>query len=129
MRVLICATDINREIDTTLDRFIARLLAGHLEFMSECEGDEALTVFVVEPGDTLATVDAAMEHHFLTNYYSGKRFGEPGFAPCYETLQKFQTFYEMFFVEGGGEMGISLVIPRRPEIDPALLALCARGEP
>ena len=126
MRALICANDINREIDTSPDRFIAHLLASHLKFMSEYDGDESLTVLLVERGDTLATVDAAMDHRFLVNAYSGKRYGEADFAPCFETLQEHQTFYEMFFIEGGGELGISVVIPRRPDIDPSLLAMCAQ---
>lgn len=109
MRALTCAEEIHQEIDTTTDPFIARLLASHMKFMSECEGDEALTVLVVEPRDTLATVDAAMDHNFLVNAYSGKHYGEAGFMPCYETLQGYQTFYEMFFVEGGGELGMDVL--------------------
>ena len=127
MRALICAEAINNEIDASTDRFIARLLASHLKFMSEYEGDEALTVLLVEPGDTLAIVDQAFDNHFLTNHYSGKSYGQPGFAPCFETVQEYETFYEMFFVEGGGELGISLVVPRRPGVDPALLSLCAKS--
>ena len=126
MRALTCANDINREIDTSPDRFIAHLLASHLTFMSEYEGDESVTVFLIEPSDTLATVDVAMDHQFLVNAYSGKRYGDDGFAPGFETLQAYQTFYEMFFIEGGGELGISVVIPRQPDIDPSLLAMCAQ---
>lgn len=105
---------------------MAQLLTRQIEFMSEDESEESLTVVIVEPGDTLADVDAALNHQLLLNDYSGRRYVDAGFIPCFETLIEHPTFYEMFFVEGGGEVGISVVIPKSPDIDAELLALCVR---
>ena len=52
MRVLRCAEAIDEEINTQPDRHVAHLLARHMSFMGEHEGDETLTVILVEPGDT-----------------------------------------------------------------------------
>jgi hypothetical protein len=83
MRVLRCAEAINREIESNTDRSIGQLLARHAQFMSEYEGDdEALTVLMIEPADTLAVIDEKMDHGFLTNAYSGKRFAIRTLCPA-----------------------------------------------
>ena len=126
MRVLTGPASIRAEIESCPDPSIAHLLAQHLEFMSEYDGDETLTVVLVEPGDTLATVDTELQGQLLRNAYSDKQYGDSGFVPSFETLTEHQSFYEMFFIEGGGEGGTSVLIPRQDGIDPALLEMCAQ---
>ena len=126
MRVLRCPNDTVREIESTIDPAVAQLLARQIQFMSEDEGEESLTVLMVEPGDTLEELDAALYHQLLVNDYSGRRYDDAGFIPCFETLLEHPTFYEMFLVEGGGEVGISVLIPKSPETDQEILALCVR---
>jgi hypothetical protein len=109
MRVLRCARAIDEEITAQPDRFVAHLLARHTSFMGEYEGNEILTVILVEPGDTAAAVDSELHGQLLANAYSDKQFGDPGFIPPFETLTEHQSFYEVFFIEGGGERGISVV--------------------
>ena len=124
MRVLLYPDDIVREIAATPDPSVAKLLTRQSEFMSADESEESLTVLVVEPGDTIAELDAALHHQLLVDHYSGRRYEDSGFIPCFETLLEHTTFYEMFFVEGGGEVGISVLIPKSPTTDPAILAMC-----
>ena len=80
----------------------------------------------MEPGDSLEEADAGLNHYLLVNDYSGRSYRDADLLPCFETLVEFSTFYEMFFVEGGGELGISVVIAKRADMDSELLALCAR---
>ena len=126
MRVLRCPSDIDREIRSTADPAVAALLTRQIEFMSEDESEESLTVVIVELGDTLEEVDAELNHYLLVDDYSGRSYLDAGFVPCFETLLEHPTFYEMFFVEGGGELGISVVIPKLADVNSELLALCAR---
>ncbi len=73
MRVLSDTPSINHEIKENPDPAIANLLNRHLEFGAEFNPDnpaDLLTVIVIEPGDTLQTIDAAMNGCFLTNHYS-----------------------------------------------------------
>ena len=98
MRVLSDTPSINTEMKENQDPTIATLLSRHLEFGAEFNADDPadlLTVFVIEPGDTLQTIDAAMNGCFLTNHWSGRRLGDPGFQPCFETLEEHTTVYEM----------------------------------
>ena len=85
MRILRDTESINTEIKENVNPTINNLLTRHLQFGTEFNpGDPAdlLTVFVIEPGDTLQTIDAAMNGCFLTNHYSGRRLGDPAFARC-----------------------------------------------
>ena len=111
MRVLRDTPSINTEIKENPDPAIANLLTRHLQFGAEFNPDDPadlLTVFVIEPGDTLQTIDAAMNGCFLTNHYSGRRLGDPAFVPCFETLEEHATVYEMLFIQS--DEGHALVI-------------------
>lgn len=81
MRVLTGTASIKAEIESCPDPQIPRLLVRHLEFMSEYEGDESLTVVLVERGDTLGTVDTHLRGQLLTNGYSDKQYGGPRLHP------------------------------------------------
>ena len=129
MRILRDTESINTEIKENTDPAIATLLTRHLQFGAEFNPDEPadlLTVFVIEPGDSLQTIDAAMDGCFLTNHYSGRRLGDPGFAPCFETLEEYPTVYEMLFIQSDEGHALVVLIQKTPDIDPELLALCAR---
>ena len=129
MRILRDTESINSEIKENVNPTIANLLNRHLEFGAEFNPHnpaDLLTVFVIEPGDTLTTIDAAMNGCFLTNHYSGRRLGEPGFVPCFETLEKYATVYEMLFIQSDEGHALVVLIPKTSEIDSELLGLCAQ---
>lgn len=129
MRALRCTESIEEEIRSCTDPAMAQVLANHVQFVREYEDYEVSELFnalMVEPGDTLETIDAAMERQFLVNYYSGKRLGDPGFKPCFETLEEHSTFYEMFFIQSDEGFGVAVLVPKRPDIDPQILAMCAQ---
>jgi len=123
MRVLRDAQAIQQDIDTCLDPHLAARMSAHLQFLLTSD-EGGLTVVVVEPGDTLQTLDAHFERCFPEHPFGGRRLGDvPGFMPFYESLEAYPTFYEVFFVVW--EQGISLLIPRTADIDPTVLAFCA----
>jgi hypothetical protein len=122
MRYLRTIAAIKDYITKTPDRSIANLLASHLEYVAGDEG-EPLTVIVIEPGDSLVTLDAHFDGGLLINHYSGRRFGEVDFVPPFETAEEQDSFYEMFFISG--DEGTSVIVPRGDDINQDLLALCA----
>jgi len=129
MRILRDTKSINTEIKENPDPAIANLLTRHLQFGAEFNPDDPadlLTVFVIEPGDTLTTIDAAMDGCFLTNHWSRRQLGDPGFQPCFETLEEYPTVFEMLVIQSDEGHALVLLIPKTPSIEPELLALCAR---
>ena len=81
----------NTEIKENTAQDISNLLTRHLAFAAEYHDPDVgnlLTVFVVEPGDTLATIDRAMDGCFLTNHYSRRQLGDPDFVPPFESLEE-----------------------------------------
>ena len=124
MRVLRDTASIKEEITSCPDRSMADLLASHMQFVEENE-EGVLIAIMVEPGDTLQDLDGELEGKFLINHYGRRRYGEPGFRPCFETLEEHPSFYEMFFIEGD-EVGVTVLIPKALGVDLELLALCAQ---
>jgi hypothetical protein len=129
MRALRCTESLVAEIQSSPDRLVASLLSMHMDFVRQYEDyevEDLFHAFIVEPGDSLETIDEAMDGQFLTNHYSGKQHGQPGFKPCCETLEEYPTFYEMFFIQSDEGFGVAVLVPKRPDIDPQILALCAQ---
>jgi hypothetical protein len=129
MRILRDIDSINTEIRQNTDRQIANQLTRHVQFDAEYHDPdvgELLTVFLVEPGDTLHTIDDAMDGCFLTNHYSRRQLGDPEFVPCFETLEEHSTFYEVLFIQSDEGHALLILVPKRAGIDPELLSLCAK---
>jgi hypothetical protein len=86
---------------------------------------EVMGYFVlVEPGDTVAAIEEQTEAWICSSPYSAVRYGEPGFTPCYELLEEHPCCYEMIFVPSDGDFGITLFIPKQPDVDAELLQFC-----
>lgn len=80
---------------------------------------------VMAPGDVLAAVEAAVGIPLLTNPVTGVTYGDPAFSPIFEYAGRHARFYELVFVPGDGDAGVTLFVPRDPDVEPRLLALCA----
>jgi len=83
----------------------------------------------VDRGISVEQLDAGLNRYLLMNDYSGRSYHDADLVPLFETLVEFATFDEMFFVEGGDEIGNSLVIAKRADMNSQLLSLCARHAP
>jgi hypothetical protein len=104
-------------------------IALRVQFFSDQEEDElgeVLKIVTVESSDTLPLVDQAIHGLLTGNPWSGKKLGDPGFQPPFETFEEHATFYDMTFIEGGGGGCTVVLIPKQPGLDPDLLSLCIR---
>ena len=63
---------------------------------------------------------------FLINHYSRRRLGDPGFMPCFETLEEHATVYEMLFIQSDEGHALVILVPKTSGIDADLLAMCAQ---
>ena len=83
-------------------------------------------MIVVEPGDTLDSLEEETGLPIATNLFDDRRFPDPDFAPAAEFIEEHATCFEALYLFSDDGAGTSLFIPKAPGIDAALLALCAR---
>lgn len=83
-------------------------------------------MIVVEPGDTLRSLEGESGCPVATNPFDDVRFPDPEFVPVCESLEEHSQCYEMMFLFSDDGAGVNFFIPKSPGIDADLLALCAR---
>lgn len=94
---------------------------------------------IVEPGDTLATINAKIGFDILVNRWTGKHFDQPGYTQSFEILEEHAGYYEMVFVISDSGYGVEVFVPKPAStkgtqdgnaggnaVDTNLLAMCAR---
>ncbi len=87
---------------------------------------DVLGYFVlVEPGDTIATINAQIGLDILTNKWTGIRFDQPGYTQHFEILEEHAGYYEIVFVIGQDGYGIEVFVPKAIDLLD-LLAMCLR---
>ena len=129
MQILRDEVAVHAAIDNWPDQAMCQLLTERLAFYAEYEDLELSELFkliLIEPGDTLEELDAEFNGGFLINQFSGRRIGDDGFRPCFETLEEHPTFYDMVFCEGDAGFGVEVIVPKASDIDTRLLSLCAQ---
>ena len=88
---------------------------------------DALGYFViVQPGDSLATINAQIGFDILANRWTGIRYDQPGYTQSFEVLDEHAGYFEMVFVLSDDGYGIEVFIPKTEGIDPDLHAMCQR---
>ncbi len=129
MQILRDEVAVNAAIESWPDQAMCQLLTERLAFYAEYDDldlSELFKLVLIEPGDTLEEFDAEFNGGLLINHYSGRRFGDDGFRPCFETLEEYPTFYDMVFCEGDAGFGVEVIVPKTDGIDARLLSLCAQ---
>lgn len=121
MLALLDPEDLDRIEDASIAELVRRRQAEASE--AGCETEEAPAFYLVEPGDAVDAVESGAGVWITRHPFDQRRYGEPGFAPTFELLLEHPGCFEMLFV-GGGDFGVTLVVPKHPGIDPALAAFC-----
>lgn len=124
MRILRDAADVAALDDAALRALITRRL-DEREIGEDFDADLHGPYLVMVPGDALAEVEAAVGIPLLINPVTHVPYGDPAFSPIFEYAGRHARFYELVFVPGGGDEGVTLFVPRHPDLEPRLLALCA----
>ena len=76
---------------------------------------------LLEPGDKLEDLLLDPEASILKGLVEESPYVIPP-----ECIEEHAEFYDMVFVPGDGDYGITVIVPKEPGIDPALLSLCAQ---
>ena len=81
-------------------------------------------MLVVEPGDTVQTIERQSGIPVLTDLFGEARFGDPEFTPAAEVIEDRGTVYELVFIFTDDGYGIEIFVPKVDGVDPELLAMC-----
>ena len=122
------SVSIRDAVSSHPDPELRHLLSSVVQSLSEyadCDLADMVRIIVVEPGDSLATVDAQLDFPILTNRFDGTRFGPPDFTPSWDALEGHANWYELVFVMSDDGFGLEVFIPKHPEVPPELLDMCA----
>jgi hypothetical protein len=99
---------------------LLRLRFGQLDL------DTNVSMFIVEPGDSISDIEEEIGFCILTNLFDDVRFPDPDFVPCFEALEDHGGCYEMLFLfSDGDDDAIEIFIPKTG-VDPLLLAMCSQ---
>ena len=82
-------------------------------------------MIVVEPGDSVATLEEASGCLILRNLFDEARYGDPGFTPAAEALEEHAGCYELVFILSDDGYGIEIFVPKVDGVAPELLEMCA----
>ena len=124
MLILRDPTDLSRVDDLSLRSLLTQRFAERCDGAVDDYDPDSLGEFVlVEGKDTLAHLEAETDAWIVSSPFSALRYGDPGFLPLFEVLEEHPTCFEMVFVLNG-DAGLTLLIPKQPEMDRELLQFC-----
>ena len=80
---------------------------------------------VVEPGDTLETIEAATSCWMSSSLFDENvRYGDDGYVPAFEFLEEHPACFEACFIFNDGGYGTLLFVSKAENMDPTLLRYC-----
>ncbi len=82
-------------------------------------------MIVVEPNDSIESLEEETRCSILNNFFDDTQFGDPDFTPSFEALEEHASCFEMVFILNDEGFGIAIFIPKYPSINADLLAMCA----
>ncbi len=109
-----------------LDPFLKQLLLKRLDILSEFREWDLSQLghwSIVEPSDTVATIEADLSFSPWVNFVDGVRYPDPSFEPSWEWLNAHGPWFELMFALSDSGFGIVLLVPNRPDVEPSLLGL------
>ena len=116
IQTLLCFSNIiNVHIRYFLERRFLAITDGE-----ELEPDIHGYALLLEPGDKLEDLLLDPEASILKGLVEESPYLIPP-----ECVEEHPDFYDVVFVAGDGDYGITVIIPKLPGVDPELLAICS----
>lgn len=110
-------------LDMNLRALLLRRRSQLIEYDHQDIGDLA-NFIIVQEGDRLDEVEAELGFPVLTNLVDGSRYGEPGYEPSWEWIERHPGWFEAVFVLTDDGFGWVLFVQDAAGIDADLLSLC-----
>lgn len=120
------SADMARALALPLDPDLIELLALRRDQLLEHDGydlGELAHFLVAEPADTVTAIEGVVGVPLATNFVDDSKYGEPGFTANFEYVERHGAWFEAVTIVSDDGFGIVLLVPDRPDIDPALLGL------
>ncbi|CAN5293196.1 hypothetical protein BH11PSE5_BH11PSE5_30090 [soil metagenome] len=113
-------------LDNPPDVTLKHLLAERSAQLSEYGTDlsELACFIIVQPGDMISDIEAAMGFPITVNFIDGVAYGEEGFMPSWEWIADHGGWYEAVFILSDDGFGHVLFVEDTEGVDPQLLSLC-----
>ena len=109
-----------------LDPQLRMLLLKRLDMLSEFSDfdlSELAQWTIVEPGDSLAAIEAELGFSPFVNFVDEAKYPDLAYQPSWEWLIHHGAWYEMCYALSDSGFGIILLVPNRPDVEPILLEL------
>jgi len=114
-------------LTSDLDPALRALIAKRMEQLARnYSGDlaEIVEFTIVEPSDSLATLQAGVGFSILHNVADGAAFGDANFVPGWEWAQDHGDFFELVFILTDDGFGMIVLVPDHPGVEFDVHALC-----
>ena len=110
------------------DPAIRKLVQQRIDDLGGDKFDAAVLGYflVIEPGDSLNTINTQIGFNILANRFTGIRWDQPGYTPSFEFIEEFPSCYELVIILDDSGYGIDIFISKGTGVDPDLLAMCQR---
>ena len=89
----------------------------------QLDSDRTVSIFIIEPDDTVVTVEELSGCPILSDVFGDCRYPDTDFSPACEVLEDHGAFYVMLYVFD--DDGIEIIIPKLG-VDPLLLSMCSQ---
>lgn len=120
------SADMARALALPLEPELLELLALRRDQLlehDEYDLGELAHFLVAEPADTVAAIEGVVGVPLATNLVDSSKYGETGFTANFEYVERHGAWFEAVTIVSDDGFGIVLLVPDRPDIDPALLGL------
>ena len=112
---------------SSLDPILTNLLRQRRDqLQAHAFGDigELAHFLIVQAGDDLAAIEREVGLSLLSNPVDGSRYGEPGFEPFWEWIERHGGWFELTFILSDDGFGIVLFVEDHEGAPVDLLHLC-----
>lgn len=127
MYVLRDAAAVRAFLVSDPDAELAGLINARVDELAEYTDElgELATFIVIQAGDAIEAIDAALVFGILSNRFDRIPFGAPGFTPSWDGLAEHTDWFELTYVLSDDGFGIEVYVPKA-DAPPELLAMCSR---
>ena len=110
------------------DPAIRKLVQQRIDDLGGDKFDAAVLGYflVIEPGDSLNTINTQIGFNILANRFTGIRYDEVGYTPSFEFIEEFPACFEIVIILDDSGYGVDIFISKGSGVDPDLLAMCQR---